>query len=140
MAFTIEVDASPAADDVKKLNQGLDGHAFAQAGIAPPAPLAVFLYNEGGQIVGGLYARVWDGVLDISLLWVHEDFRGEGYGARLVAAAEAEGIHRGCERAELRTFDYQAPGFYKKVGYEEFHVSENYPRGHTRHYFRKTLG
>ena len=48
-------------------------------------------------------------------------------------------MRRGCERAELRTFDYQAPGFYKKLGYEEFHVSESYPRGHTRHYFRKAL-
>src|SRR4051794_41617174 len=102
MAFTIEVDASPAAADVQKLDQGLDGHAFAQAGIAPPAPLAVFLYDEGGQIVGGLYARAWDGVLDISLLWVHEDFRGEGDGGKLMAAAEAEGIRRACGRPEPR--------------------------------------
>ena len=139
MAFTIEVDPSPAAADVQKLSQGLDGHAFAQAGVAPPDPLAIFLYDEGGRIVGGLHARVWDGVLDISLLWVHEDYRGEGYGRQLMAAAEAEGFKRGCERAELRTFSYQAPEFYRKAGYEEFHVSENYPRGHSRHYFRKTL-
>ena len=29
--FTIEVDPSPSDADVKLLNQGLDGHAFAQA-------------------------------------------------------------------------------------------------------------
>lgn len=139
MPFTIAVDSAPADADVKRLSQGLDAHAFAQGGVAPPAPLAVFLYDDSGQIVGGLYARVWDGVLDISLLWVHEDFRGEGYGRKLMEAAEAEGVRRGCERAELRTFDYQAPAFYKKVGYEELHVSQNFPRGHTRHYFRKSL-
>lgn len=138
--FTIEVDPSPDDADVKILHRGLDGHAFAQGGVAPPAPLAVFLYDDGGRIVGGLYARVWDGLLDISLLWVHEDFRGEGYGSKLMAAAEAEGIRRGCVRAELRTFDFQAPTFYTKLGYEEFHVSQDFPRGHTRHYFRKELG
>jgi GNAT superfamily N-acetyltransferase len=137
--FTIEVDSSPAAPDVQILIQGLDGHAFAQAGATPPVPLAVFLYDESGRIVGGVAARTWDGVLDVSILWVHEDFRGEGYGRRLIDAAEAEGVRRGCELAELRTFDYQAPEFYKKVGYEEYNVVEGWPRGHRRHFFRKRL-
>jgi GNAT superfamily N-acetyltransferase len=137
--FTIEVDSSPDDADVKILHQGLDGHAFAQGGIAPPAPLAVFLYDDGGRIVGGVFARVWDGILDISLLWVHEDYRSEGYGSKLMAAVEAEGVRLGCARAELRTFDFQAPEFYKKLGYQEFLVSEEFPRGHTRYYFRKAL-
>ena len=46
----------------------------------------------------------------------------------------------GCVLAELRTFDYQAPEFYSKVGYEEYHVVEGWPRGHRRHFFRKRLG
>jgi GNAT superfamily N-acetyltransferase len=137
--FTIAVDRSPDANDTKVLIQGLDGHAFAQAGAAPPEPLSVYLYDDGGKIVGGVAARIWNGVIDISILWVHEDFRGEGYGRQLMAAAEAEGIARGCTLAELRTFDYQAPGFYKKIGYEEYHVVDGWPRGHRRHFFRKQL-
>lgn len=138
--FTIAVDPSPDQADVRVLTQGLSGHAFAQAGATPPEPLAVLLYDDAGKIVGGLSGRIWDGVLDISVLWVHEDYRGEGYGRRLMAAAEAEGVTRGCVLAELRTFDYQSPEFYKKVGYEEYHVVEGWPRGHRRHFFRKRLG
>jgi len=138
--FTIAVDPSPNPDDVRLLVEGLNGHAFAQAGAPPPQPLAGFLHDDAGQIVGGLSGRIWDGVLDISILWVHEDYRGEGYGRRLMAAAEAEGIKRGCMLVELRTFDYQAPEFYKKVGYEEYLVVEDWPRGHRRHFFRKRLG
>jgi hypothetical protein len=41
--------------------------------------------------------------------------------------------------AELRTFYYQAPGFYTRVGYEEYHVVDGWPRGHRRHFFRKRL-
>jgi ribosomal protein S18 acetylase RimI-like enzyme len=121
------------------LEQGLTGHAFAQAGMGPPEPLAIFVYDEGGRIVGGLSGRIWEGVLDISTLWVHEDFRGEGYGRRLVEKAEAEGRRRNCTVAHLRTFDYQAPGFYRRLGYQEYHVEPDWPRGHTRHYFRKRL-
>ncbi len=139
MPFTIEIDDAPEPADLRILNEGLTGHAFAQAGATPPQPLAVYLHDDGGRIVGGLSGRTWDGVLDISILWVHEDFRGEGYGRQLLAVAEAEGIARGCELAELRTFDYQAPEFYKRVGYEEYHVVEGWPRGHRRHFFRKRL-
>lgn len=139
MPFQIVVDPAPDPRDVRILNEGLSGHAFAQAGVAPPEPLAVFLYDEGGHIVGGLSGRVWDGALEISLLWVHEDFRREGYGRKLMEAAEAEGVRRGCELAELRTFEYQAPEFYKRLGYEEYHVAEGWPRGHSRHFLRKRL-
>lgn len=138
-AFTIEIDHAPDTADLQQLEQGLTGHAFAQAGVAPPEPLALFLYDEAGRIVGGLSGRFWEGVLDISILWVHEDFRGEGYGRQLIERAEAEGLRRDCSVAHLRTFDYQAPGFYHRLGYEEYHIEEDWPRGHTRHYFRKSL-
>ena len=138
--FTIAVDVSPDPADVQILVDGLSGHAFARTGGGMPEPLAVFLYDDGGKIVGGLAGRIWDGVLDISILWVHEEHRGEGYGRRLMAAAEAEGVKRGCELAELRTFEYQAPEFYRRLGYEEYNVVEGWPRGHRRHFFRKRLG
>jgi GNAT superfamily N-acetyltransferase len=138
-SFTIAIDRSPDPADTRILIEGLEGHAFAQAAATPPVPLAVYLYDNGGKIVGGISGRLWDNVLDISILWVHEDYRGEGYGRRLMGAIEAEGIKRGCVLAELRTFDYQAPEFYRKVGYEEYHVVDGWPRGHRRHFFRKRL-
>jgi GNAT superfamily N-acetyltransferase len=136
--LTIVVDRSPDPNDTKILIQGLDGHALAQAGTTPPEPVSVYVY-DGSRIVGGVAARIWEGVLDISILWVHEGYRGEGYGRQLMASVEAEGIARGCVLAELRTFDYQAPAFYKKVGYEEYLVMDGWPRGHRRHFFRKRL-
>jgi GNAT superfamily N-acetyltransferase len=137
--FTIMIDSAPDPEDVSILTEGLNGHAIAQAGTTPPEPLGIFLHDEADQIVGGLHGRVWDGVLEINLIWVHEDFRGEGYGRKLMEVAEAEGIARGCELAVLRTFDYQAPEFYTRLGYEEYAVVEGWPRGHRKHSFRKVL-
>jgi ribosomal protein S18 acetylase RimI-like enzyme len=137
--LTIVVDRSPDPKDTKVLIRGLDRHALAQVNTTPPEPVSVYVYDDGGKIVGGVAARIWDGVLDISILWVHEEYRGEGYGRQLMAAVEAEGFARGCVLAELRTFNYQAPEFYKKIGYEEYLVVEGWPRGHRRHFFRKRL-
>jgi hypothetical protein len=64
--FTIAVDPSPDQSDIRILIEGLEGHAFAQVGATPPQPLAVFLYDDTGKIVGGVSGRVWDGIMDIS--------------------------------------------------------------------------
>jgi hypothetical protein len=39
----------------------------------------------------------------------------------------------------LDTFDFQAPEFYKKLGFSQFGEIVDYPPGHSRHYFQKRL-
>ncbi|MCC6176410.1 MAG: GNAT family N-acetyltransferase [Chloroflexi bacterium] len=139
MPFTITVEYGPRSKDVDTLEQGLTGHAVAAVGFAPPHPLALFLRDESERVVGGLQATIWEGVLELRLLWVHEDFRGEGYGRQLMEAAEAEGRRLGCEQAVLRSFSYQAPAFFRARGYDEYAVVEGWPKGHRQHHFSKRL-
>ena len=57
--------------------------------------------------------------------------------ARLKAEEEARG--RRCKYVFLDTFSFQAPEFYKKHGYKEKFVLEEYPLEGKRHYFTKRL-
>lgn len=54
----------------------------------------------------------------MDIFWLHEDLRGQGYGTQLLQMAEQEAIARGCHQAHLDTFEFQAPGFYEKHGYQ----------------------
>ena len=54
--------------------------------------------------------------------------------------AEAEGIRVAARSPRSARSSYQAPEFYKKLGYEEYAVVEDWPRGHSKHAFRKRLG
>lgn len=95
--------------------------------------------DADGSLLGGLYATTWAGWLDVRLLWVRADARGQGLGSRLLAAAESEAVARGCHSATVETHSFQAPGFYQRHGYTLFATLDGYPPGHSKQYLRKSL-
>ena len=78
--------------------------------------------------------------LYVELLWLPEELRGSGLGVRVLAEAEAEAARRDCIGSHLDTFSFQAPGFYRRLGYEVFGVIDDYPPGHRRLFLRKRFG
>ncbi|WP_328910614.1 GNAT family N-acetyltransferase [Streptomyces sp. NBC_00234] len=103
-------------------------------------PLEVWLLDEEGGIVGGLCGRTWAYWLHVDLLWVEAGHRGLGLGARLLAEAEKVArTERFCTDARLETWDFQAPAFYRKHGYEVAGRVDNYPPGVTEFILVKRL-
>jgi ribosomal protein S18 acetylase RimI-like enzyme len=47
----------------------------------------------------------------------------------LMGAVEKKAKSRGCQQIVLETHDFQAPGFYLKLGFEVISSVSNYPRG-----------
>lgn len=105
----------------ERLSQGLDEVNFAATGTAPAdqGALSVKAVDEAGELVGGLTAWTWGGLLGIEMLWVREESRRDGWGGRLLRAAEEEARRRGCDRACVSSFTFQAPEFYQRHGYVE---------------------
>ena len=102
---------------------------------------ACFIVRDAtGQTLGGLLGYSLGTWLHIKTLWITEAVRRGGHGRALLAAAENEGCKRGCCVVDLSTFDYQAPGFYRKQGYEELGRLTGVGGGHCVHYFAKRLG
>ncbi|MFD9422489.1 GNAT family N-acetyltransferase [Streptomyces sp. NPDC060054] len=104
-------------------------------------PLEVWVLDERGGIVGGLTGRTWAYWLHVELLWVEATHRGIGLGSRLLAEAERVArTERACTASRLETWDFQAPGFYRRHGYEESGRVDNYPPGVTEFILTKRLG
>jgi GNAT superfamily N-acetyltransferase len=102
-------------------------------------PLCSFVRSADGRVVGGLSAKTYWHCLDIGFLWVDESHRGTGLGRRLVLAAEAEAVQRGCRFSLVDTFSFQARPFYERLGYQPFGELSGFDRGHVRHYLSKRL-
>lgn len=90
-----------------------------------------FLIKDAqGTILAGLAGWTWAGACEIRSLWVQENCRGQGYGRRLIAAAEAEARAHGCRIILLTTYSFQAPDFYRKLGYAVAGKVDGFPPGH----------
>ena len=71
---------------------------------------------------------------------VLEGLRRRGLGARLLAAAQREATRRGCRETQLDTHGYQAPGFYRRQGYQQVGELPGWPGEEAmRVFFRKAL-
>ena len=88
-----------------------------------------FAAEENGSIVGVITGRAYYNEVHIGDLIVGKKCRREGVGSKLVAAVEDAFAGKGYEKIALTTFGFQAPEFYKKLGYElEFVREDKDPR------------
>ncbi|HMN10932.1 MAG TPA: GNAT family N-acetyltransferase [Bellilinea sp.] len=95
--------------------------------------------DDAGKIIAGIGAdRVGD-VVSVECLVVDAAHRGKGYGAALLRHLEQAARERGCKRIVLRTYNFQAPRFYPKLGYRLTDTAELGIAGVVDHYFAKEL-
>ena len=87
--------------------------------------------NDSGKIVAGTYGTTFFGSVYIDTLWVHENFRGKGLGSKLVKKVEDFARKQGIKYITLDTMSFQAPGFYKKLGYEVESKRKNCEKDHS---------
>ena len=102
-------------------------------------PVLVAIRDADGLVVGGLSGQTSRGWLFTHFLVVPEAMRGLGVGKKVLNMAETEAINRGCIGAWLDTFEFQARGFYEKMGYSCFGQINDYPSGFSRFFMKKSL-
>lgn len=127
----------PDLQDVQFLDDRIIEYNYASTGITDGRLLAIFLRDNQNKIIAGLYGWTWGQCCEVKNLWVHEDWRGKGLGTRLMAAAEQEARLRGATQMVLSTHSFQAPGFYRRLGFETIGYNPDYPIGHQLIFLRK---
>jgi GNAT superfamily N-acetyltransferase len=137
----IRVVSEPREDhpDAGFVRDGLALFNVAATGLSYYSPVALFLKDDRGAVLGGALGHVWGGWLDLATLWVIEPLRGHGHGGRLLEAAEEEARTQGCRGVYLTTFSFQAKDFYERHGYEVIADVPDYPARHTYHVLTKNL-
>ena len=118
---------------------GISNYNKEQAGDDNSQRLCFALRGPDDEVVGGVTGAIFWDWFHLDLMWIQEDLRGRGYGRQLLEMVEEEARQRGARNVYLDTYSFQAPGFYKKFGYEVFGELEDFPAGHQLYYLRKRL-
>jgi GNAT superfamily N-acetyltransferase len=99
----------------------------------------VVIERQSGDIVGGIIGKIYRKCLAIDILWVSDAMRHQGIGSELMARAEKRALREGCLFIHLDTFSFQAPLFYKALGFEIFGTLEGFENDVKRYYLKKDL-
>ncbi|HEX6246951.1 MAG TPA: GNAT family N-acetyltransferase [Nocardioidaceae bacterium] len=110
-----------------RLSGELDAYNFAAVGQSNLREFTVKVGDPQGALVAGLSGWTWGTCAGIRMVWVREEARRSGWGARMLAAAEDVARDRGCRQVLVSSFTFQAPEFYRRHGYAEFARSEGLP-------------
>jgi GNAT superfamily N-acetyltransferase len=134
----LSVEDNPDPFVAARLDAQVRRETVAASGHGEDIELAV-IAREGDVVRAGVYGWTWGGCCELESLWVDPSLRRQGLGSRLLAAAEAAALARGCRQVVVFTYEIQAPGFYERHGYDLVGRVDDYPVGAAALWFRKRL-
>ncbi len=140
VANLVTYSDAPSEADFRAIFDALNDATAPIAGRARLVPVAVLLHDYEGAVIGGLWGRTVYSWLTIEMLVVPALLRGRGIGSSVMGQAERIALERGCIGMQVATFDFQAVGFYERLGFSVFGVQEDMPPGHRQLFLSKRLG
>jgi N-acetylglutamate synthase-like GNAT family acetyltransferase len=130
---------SPPAEAVAVVDRGLGEANAAAAPLHEVAPVACIARDGDGRVIGGAVGRWWGECAELQQLWVQEPSRRSGIGSALVREFLALARARGCKAVFLETFSFQAPGFYRALGFRVAYENKLFPHGIVKLHLVKRL-
>ncbi len=94
-----------------------------------------FIAKEDSKFVGIITGNSYYKEIHISDLIVLEEYRKKHIGSKLVKAVEDYYKDKGFENINLTTYEFQAPEFYKKCGFEVEFIRKNEENQKLNKYF-----
>lgn len=136
--YKVVVDYAPTEADNAVLREGIIALTEDILG-ERDKEFSIFLKNDLAKVVGGIQAFLGTESIYIDVLWIEGNLQRQGYGTKLLDAAEREAIKNGCIFSLVDTWDFQAEEFYLKNGYERITEIKKYWLGHSKIFLRKNL-
>ena len=125
-------------DSIRTIRQGLGKDFSEHVGKIqekyPDSEIKLVVKDKDSRVIGGIHAGTILGTMYIKILWMDEGYRSQGYGRHLLMEAERIAKERGCISGQACVLSFQALGFFKRLGYVVFGVSDGYP-GSIKEYY-----
>lgn len=137
--MNLELDEHPSPEDLRTIVDGVRSFNLERTGNEWPRPVAYYLRDSAQHIVAGVQGTLWGRSMHIDALWVDEQHRGNGHGAKLMRAIESYAAAHAHPLVYLETTSFQALPFYEGLGYRIFGELPRISEGHTLYFLAKEL-
>lgn len=122
--FTIEFQEHLDTELEKIIDSEFNSYADKNNLVCGYSPFC-FVARNNGTIIGVLTGYAYYKEAHISDLIVLEKYRNQRIGSLLLKAAENYYKDKGIENINLSTYEFQAPAFYKKNGFQVEFIRKN---------------
>ena len=95
--------------------------------------------EDKNMVIGGAIGESEFGWMIVQYLWVNSRVRKQGIGSQIMSEVEKLAQSRKCTGIYLDTFSFQAPRFYKRLGYSKIGKLDDHPHGFSKMWFAKRL-
>ena len=95
--------------------------------------------DDSENIIGSITGRAYYNEVHIGDLIIDKNYRRQDIGTKLVRTVEEEYRNKGFDKITLTTFGFQAPEFYKKLGYLLEFVREDKDPKLSKYFYCKSL-
>jgi ribosomal protein S18 acetylase RimI-like enzyme len=133
--LTIE---NPDEKDTKPIEDGVFQYGLLQVGSKAPRKWAFHIRDLDG-LLGGATGRDHFSQFYLDYIWVKEEHRSKGMGKILHEEVVACAQVCGCKRILLSTLNLDAVHFYRKLGYKQLTVIEDYVDGFDLYYMARSI-
>lgn len=136
----IEILKQPLTTDIKKqIHDGFSRHAIEMTGFDERFEPVAFVAMDGNDLAGVVVVALFWGALHVRSVYVAEGYRGQGLASELMGRVLEYGLENKCPFAFVETMNFQAQGFYQKIGFKLEFTRHGYAHGTSFHYLRKDL-
>ncbi|MCW8418685.1 GNAT family N-acetyltransferase [Fluoribacter dumoffii] len=119
-------------ENLKKFNESIIGKYEAK-------PFVIYAKNDESEVFGGIKGDLFGSMCRVFTVWIHERYRGKGLGRRLFEKLDVFAKENHCNMIQLDTAEFQAKGFYEKMGYQVVATLPENFMGYTSYILRKKL-
>jgi ribosomal protein S18 acetylase RimI-like enzyme len=138
--FTVQTEAmiqehvgTAVLDTLVAYNQGQVGNYIRK-------PFSIYVKDNYGRVIAGVTGVAlvnYDCI--VQLVAVDPAHRRQGWGRKLLQELDKFARANNCNNIRLETADFQARGFYEKMGYQKVAEMDNSFLGHKVYIMRKDL-
>jgi N-acetylglutamate synthase-like GNAT family acetyltransferase len=119
---------NPLEKDIKKIHNGILDYNSSYFNDLQIKNFGCFLYDKDNEVCGGLTGKISNETIFVDYFWIPESKRVNSTGSKIMNKLEVEAKSLGVKSICLDTYTFQAPGFYKKLGFIEVGRFEDYPK------------